>query len=130
MEEKTIETLRSVLRSIQRMRKEENGLTIFLMWDFADWIVLMEVLQNHGLFKMTHQRPPFASFEAWVEETKMPMGRAEPYGENMAYFMSKAYREIHGVRYPWRDVTWRPDIMKRWRALYQKLDRKLTEQGL
>jgi len=112
------------------MRKEKDGLTIFLMWDFADWIVLMEVLQDHGLFKMTPQRPPFARFEAWVEETKMPMGLAEPYGEGMTYFMSKAYRDIHGARYPWRDVTWCPDMMKRWRALYQNLDRKLTEQGL
>lgn len=36
-----IEALRSVLCRIQKMRKVENGLTIFLVWDEKDWLVIM-----------------------------------------------------------------------------------------
>ncbi len=125
MNEERIEALRSVLCSIQKMRKVKNGLTIFLVSDDSDWLVIMQCLQNHGLFRQS-SRPPLKNFVDWMASTQIP----QYLTICNQYYMSMASRELKGARYPWRDVTWNPHMLVRWRALYHILDRKLTEQGL
>ena len=119
------ETLRSVLCRIQKMHKTKNDLTIYLVCDDSDWLVIMQCLQDHGLFRQS-SRPPLKEFVGWMASAQIPqyLTICEPY------YMSMASRELKGARYPWRGVTWNPRMLVRWRALYQILDRKLTEQGL
>lgn len=121
-----IDALRSVLGSTQRVRKIKNGLTIFLVSDDSDWLVIMQCLQDHGLFKYPKKRPPLAAFEKWVRETGMP----QTLTICNVYDMSMASRELHGARYPWKDVTCHPEMLRRWRALYQILEKRLSETGI
>ncbi len=122
-EKERIDALRSVLGSIQRMRKVKNGLTIFLVSDDSDWLVIMQCLQDHGLFKYPKKRPPLTAFEKWVRETNMP----QTLTICNAYDMSMASRELRGVRYPWNGVAFEQEMLPRWRALYQILDKRLSE---
>ena len=120
------ETLRGILESVQRMRREENGLTIFLVWDEKDWLVIMQCLQDHGLFKSNPKRPPLKAFEEWVRENQVPQLLTFCDAEEM----SLASENLNGARYPWKGVTWKPSILVRWRALYRILSNKLMEKGL
>jgi len=119
-----IEALRSVLCRIQKMRKVENGLTIFLVWDEKDWLVIMQCLQDHGLFKSNPKRPPLKAFAEWVQENHVPQLLAECNADEM----SLASENLKGERYPWKGVTWKPSILVRWRALYAKLSKMLQKQ--
>lgn len=117
------EALRSVLRRVQRMWIEKKGLTIFLVSDDADWLVIMQCLQDHGLFASGKKRPPLKAFVKWVQENQI----AQLLTICDDYYLSMASRKLHGARYPWDNVEWNPHVLVRWRKLYKILDQKLTE---
>ena len=117
------EQLREVLRHLQRMRKIVRGdIKAFLVAEDWDWLVIMECLQDHGMFVSYPDRMPFKAFETWMQQ--MPQYLSECHARNMG----RVYNNIlSGARYPWKDVQWYPWVLRRWRALYQILDRMLTE---
>ena len=116
--------MRDMLVRVQRMRKVEKELTIYLVSDDADWLAILQWMQDHGLFASGQKRPPLKAFVAWVEENQIP----QLLTICNSYYMSMANRELHGARYPWKEITdWYPNMLKRWRALYQILNKKYSE---
>ena len=114
------ETLDHVLERIQRMYIPER---FILVWEDWDWLVVLQCMQDHGLFQSNPKRPPFTAFEQWLEQNQVPQLLAHCSERNMRYVNKK----IRGARYPWKDVTWEPHILKRWRVLYRTLDKMFTE---
>ena len=114
------ETLDHVLERIQRMYIPER---FILVWEDWDWIVVLQCMQDHGLFKSNPKRPPFMAFEQWLERNNVPQLLAHCSERNLRYVNKK----IRGARYPWKDVAWEPHVLKRWRVLYRTLDKMFTE---
>ena len=118
----TDEQLREVLHHLQRMRKiVKEDIKVFLVTEDWDWLVIMECLQDHGMFKVTPERMPYADFEIWMRQ--MP----QYLSECSAIKLARAGRTLHYARYPWNDVDWNPHVLVRWRALYRILSRQLEE---
>ena len=116
------EQLRDVLHHLQRMRKiVKEDIKVFLVTEDWDWLVIMECLQDHGMFKVTPERMPYADFETWMRQ--MP----QYLSECSAIKLARAGRTLHYARYPWNDVDWNPQVLVRWRALYRILSRQLEE---
>ena len=124
MTEHQIEALRSVLSRVQRMYIEKDGLKIFLLWADEDWLVVMQCLQDHGLFKTTPQRPPLKAFERWVQEMAIPLYESECLADEMTL----ANAPLRGERYPWKSNAWKPFVLVRWRKLYKVLSKLLEEE--
>ncbi len=114
------ETLDHVLERIQRMYIPER---FILVWENWDWLVVLQCMQDHHLFKANPKRPPFTAFEQWLEQNKVPQLLAYCSERNLRYVNKK----IRGARYPWKDVTWEPHVLKRWRVLYRTLDKMFIE---
>ncbi len=114
------ETLRSALERIQRKYVENRN---FLMAEDWDWIVVLQCMQDHRLFKANPKRPPLAAFERWLRENKVPQYLSHCSVRNLTYVNNK----IAGARYPWTDVRWEPAVLWRWRVLYRTLDKMLRE---
>ena len=96
-----------------------------LIWLFSeswDWIVVLQWLQNHGLFKENPHRPPFQAFEDWLQKNHVE-SRA-PYD---AHEMSLAHRRILGARYPWENMMVEPGLLNRWVSLYNELSKLMLE---
>ena len=110
-EKERIDALRSVLDHLQRMHNAKR----MLVADDWDWLVIMQCLQDQGLFKTNPRREPFAAFEAWITNNNMP----QYLSQCSAWKMSKAHRAIQTKRYPWKDVTWNPYMLERWRHVYR-----------
>ena len=118
----TDEQLREVLHHLQRMRKiVKEDIKVFLVTEDWDWLVIMECLQDHGMFKSCPERMPFTDFETWMQQ--MPQYLSECHARNMG----RVYNKLSGARYPWKGVEWYPCVLRRWRALYQILDKMLSE---
>ena len=116
------EALREVLVWLQRMRKVvKTDIKVFLVTEDWDWLVIMECLQDHGMFKVNPERMPYAEFETWMQQ--MP----QYLSECSAIKLARAGRTLHNARYPWKGVDWNPHVLVRWRALYQILSRLLDE---
>ena len=116
------EQLRDVLHHLQRMRKiVKEDIKVFLVTEDWDWLVIMECLQDHGMFKVNPERMPYAEFETWMQQ--MP----QYLSECSAIKLARAGRTLHYARYPWNDVDWNPHVLVRWRALYRILSRQLEE---
>ena len=117
------ETLTEVLERIQHMRVKRACLALPcpLMIEDWDWLVVLQCLQDHNLFKSNPQRPPFKEFVAWLTENNVPQVQARMDVRSMSY----AHTKIKGTRYPWTDVTWQKPILKRWRMLYKQLSIRL-----
>ena len=116
------EQLRDVLHHLQRMRKiVKENIKVFLVTEDWDWLVIMQCMPDHGLVKSNTERPPFTAFETWM--SRMPQYLSECNARKMGH----AYNVLSGARYPWKNVDWYPCILQRWRALYQILDRMLSE---
>lgn len=113
------ETLREVLERIQSMRvkRESVSLPCPLMQEKWDWLVVLQCMQDHNLFKSNPHRPPFKEFAAWLKENDMPQWRACMDVRSVSY----AYTKIQGTRYPWDGVIWQVPVLKRWRMLYKQL---------
>ena len=116
------QNLVAVLTRIQRMHVPER---YFLMWEHWDWLVVLQCMQDHGLFKSNPKRPPLAAFEQWLHEHDVPQLLAKC----PVYEMSLASRALRGARYPWANATWEPYVLARWRVLYRTLDSMLHEMG-
>ena len=97
---------------------------LFLITEDWDWLVVLQCLQDHGLFKSNPKRLPLSAFEAWMQENNVPQFIAKCSVQEM----SLASRELKGERYPWSETHWEQDVLVRWRYLYQILDEKLTEE--
>ena len=109
----------AILSRIQRMHV---GLYT-LMSEHWDWLVVMQCMQDHGLYKSNPKRPPLSAFAAWVKQQNIPQLLAHCSMREM----SLANTGIRGARYPWADVTWEPYVLERWRVLYRTLSKMLTE---
>ncbi|MBE6324243.1 MAG: hypothetical protein E7074_04585 [Bacteroidales bacterium] len=110
---------------LYRLRRAHKGAELFdgpLMFEEWDWLVVLQCMQDHGLFLPTNGRQPYARFAAWLIEIQMP--------ENLmpccAKTLSRTDINLKGARYPWREVTWNPHVLVRWRALYRILDKMLS----
>ena len=117
------ETLTEVLERIQRMRVKRailNNACPLIIEDW-DWLVVLQCLQDHNLFKSNPKRMPFLSFEVWMHENNIPMHHTKCTMRSM----SRANNHIGGARYPWAGVQWEPHILARWRGLYRQLDKML-----
>jgi len=115
------ETLTEVLERIQRMHTEWYTL-ISEDWD---WLVVLQCMQDHGLFKSNPKRPPLGAFVLWLRENKVPQYLAKCSMREM----SLANTGIRNARYPWANVMWEPAMLRRWRLLYRHLDKMLAEIG-
>ena len=115
-----LETLDQVLERIQRMYIPER---FILVWEDWDWIVVLQCMQDHGLFKSNPKRPPLGAFIHWLEKHNIPQYRTHA----SVYEMSLANRSIRNARYPWADVVWEPHVLRRWRILYRHLSKMLLE---
>lgn len=114
------ETLDQVLECIQRMYVPER---FYLVWEDWDWLVVLQCMQDHSLFKSNPKRPPLGAFIHWLEEHNIPQHLAHA----SVYEMSLANRNIRNARYPWVDVAWEPHVLHRWRILYRHLSKMLLE---
>ena len=118
----TDEQLCEVLERLQRMRKiVKTDIKVFLVTEDWDWLVIMQCMQDHGLFKVNPERMPYADFETWM--SRMP----QYLSECSAIKLARAGRTLHYARYPWKGLEWNPHVLVRWRALYQILSRLLDE---
>ena len=113
------QVLVAILTRIQRMHTEWYT----LMTEHWDWLVVLQCMQDHGLFKSNPKRPPLAAFEQWLHEHDVPQLLAKC----SVYEMSLASRALRGARYPWANATWEPYVLARWRVLYRTLDSMLHE---
>ena len=95
----------------------------YLVWEDWDWLVVLQCLQDHGLFKSNPQRPPLGAFVVWLHGLNV----AEKRTHCSMREMSLANTGIRNARYPWADVAWEPYVLHRWRILYRTLDKLLTE---
>lgn len=114
------ETLDHVIERIQRMYIPER---FILVWEDWDWLVVLQCMQDHGLFKSNPKRPPFAAFDQWLQHHNVPQILAHCSVRNLTYINNK----IAGARYPWTEVKWEPHILKRWRVTYATLAKMLKE---
>ena len=55
----------AILTRIQRMHVPDR---YFLMWEHWDWLVVLQCMQDHNLFKSNPKRPPLA-------QRTLPVGR-------------------------------------------------------
>ena len=88
-----------------------------LMSDHADWLVVLQWMQDHHFFKSNPKRPPFREFIQWLQDHQVPQTLAHYDMRAMSY----AHNKIGGARYPWTEVQWQPAVLKRWRVLYVRL---------
>ena len=110
----------AILTRIQRMHVPDR---YFLMCEHWDWLVVLQCLQDHNLFKSNPKRPPLAAFDKWLHDHDVPQLLAHC----SVYEMSLASRRIRNARYPWADVTWEPYVVDRWHMLYRTLSQMLSE---
>lgn len=95
----------------------------FLMVEDRDWLVVMQCLQDHNRFKINHQRPPLKAFVRWLNQQHVPQLLAHCSAERM----SEACRQLNSERYPWNNVHWESNLLRRWRILYRQLSHLLEQ---
>ena len=110
----------AILIRIQHMYVRDQYV---LMTEHWDWIVVLQCMQSHNLFKSNPKRPPFAAFEAWLTEHNVQQVLAHCSKRNLTYVNQK----IDGKHYPWTDVQWEQPVLRRWRKLYETLDKMFNE---
>lgn len=116
------EVLVAILTRIQRMRMPVRNDNI-LMSEHWDWIVVLQCMQDNGLFTVHPQRMPLTEFEIWVREHHVPQMITKCTKRTMSY----ALTAIHSARYPWTDVVWKTNVLERWRILYRTLNSMLQD---
>ena len=115
-----VQILVAILIRIQRMYVRDQYV---LMTEHWDWIVVLQCMQAHNLFKSNPKRPPFAAFDAWLKKHDVPQLLAHCSVRNLTYVNQK----INGKHYPWTDVQWESAVLRRWRKLYETLDKMFNE---
>lgn len=113
------ESIKEVLTRIQHARARNS---YFLMIEDRDWLVVLQCMQDHHLFKSNPKRPPLKSFREWLEKE----GIEQYFARCIVREMSDANKSINGARYPWDDAHLEPCVLERWRGLYRALDRRLS----
>ena len=113
------ESIKEVLTRIQHARARNSYV---LMIEDRDWLVVLQCMQDHHLFKSNPKRPPLSAFHDWLEKE----GIEQYFARCIVREMSDANKLINGARYPWDDAHMEPGVLKRWRGLYQALDRRLS----
>lgn len=113
-------TLEQVLERIQRMWIRDR---FFLMTEDWDWIVVLQCMQDHGLFKSNPKRVPFGAFVTWLKEHKVPQYLTKYSVRNLRH----VNKRIAGARHPWSEVTWDRNVPDRWRIIYANLERMFKE---
>lgn len=108
----------AILTRIQRMQVPDRYI---LMCEHWDWLVVLQCMQDNGLFKTNPQRMPLTEFERWLQANNVPQMLAICTKRTMSY----ANDAIHGARYPWTDVDWNPHVLERWQCLYRTLETML-----
>jgi len=115
------ELLVAILTRIQRMHVPKFDDCVLMVEDW-DWLVVLQCLQDHGLFKSNPKRPPLSAFAAWVNQHNIQQRLAHCSVREM----STANTGIRNARYPWTGITWEPNVLVRWRLLYRTLDTMLS----
>ena len=105
----------STLERIQRWYQKDG---LFFVTEDRDWLVILQWLQDHELFKTNSERPPFAEFAKWVSDN-VPLYLTDCSRPAM----SVAYKALNGARYPWKNTQMNPSILVRWRVMYRILDK-------
>ena len=114
------ESITQVLTRIQGMYVQER---YFLMIEHWDWLVVLQCMQDHNLFRSNPQRPPLKEFVTFLEANHVPQYMAHCSVRTMSY----ANNSIGGARYPWTDVQWNRNVLERWKNLYETLDSMLHD---
>ena len=115
-----MESLDQVLERIQRrtyLPKDTRMKPNLMMQEDWDWLVVLQCMQDHQLFKNPPKRPPLKAFEQWVNEREL----ATHWCKCSADEMTIACRNIKGARYPWNEVMWELATLRRWRILYEAM---------
>lgn len=108
------ELLVALLCSIQRFQLNLNG----FMFDAWDWLVALQWMQDHHLFKSNPKRPPFAAFKLWLKAHNVPQLHEQCSVRTLTY----ANKMIAGARYPWSNTAWTPSIVRRWGVMYRLMN--------
>lgn len=116
-------TQEEVLVAILTCIQCQHSKSYILMTEHWDWFVVLQCLQDHGLFKSNPKRPPLGAFVLWLQEHHIPQYKAHA----SVYEMSLASRRLRSARYPWTGVAWEACVLARWRVLYKQLDKMLHE---
>lgn len=106
------EKLASALNLIQRVYGKDG---LFLMREDSDWLVVMQCLQDNGLFLKHTQRMPLTAFIKKLEALGVPQLWIHYSMRSMSYTNAK----INGLRYPWEGCFMPNGIIKRWQELYR-----------
>ena len=114
------ESLEQLLERVQRIYIPDYD---FLICEDWDWLVVLQWMQDHGLYKSNPQRPPLGAFVRWVHEHHIPLYLTRCSMREM----SKANTGIRNARYPWTGVAWEPYVLTRWRLLYRQLEKMCAE---
>ena len=86
-------------------------------------MIIMQCMQDHGVFLSRPERPPLKEFVDWMESVQVP----QLLTECNTVTMSRAYCKLGGTRYPWKGTSVQKHILFRWRVLYQMLGKMLME---
>lgn len=80
-----------------------------------DWIVALQWMQDHAQFKTNPKRPPFEEFKRWLTNNNVPQPHKQCSARNLTYIN----KIIAGARYPWTDVEWETNELRRWQVMYR-----------
>ena len=105
------ELLVALLYCTQRLQVNLYG----FMVEPWDWLVALQWMQDNAQFKSNPKRPPFAAFNLWLKNNKVPQLHEQCSVRNLTYVNKK----IAGARYPWTEVMWEPSVLRRWRVMYR-----------
>jgi len=105
------ELLVALLYCTQRLQVDLYG----FMVEPWDWIVALQWMQDNGKFKSKPKRPPFTAFNLWLKNNNVPQLHEQCSVRNLTYVNNK----IVGARYPWTNVPWEPNVLRRWRVMYR-----------
>ena len=105
----------ALLTSVQRISVNLYG----FMDESWDWLVALQWMQDHGMFKNNPKRPSFAAFKNWLHENNVPQRKEKCSLRSLTHVNQK----IAGARFPWKGVMWEPNVLPRWRVMYRLMDR-------
>ena len=75
----------------------------------------LQWMQDNSKFKSNPKRPPFAAFNLWLKSNNVQQPHEQCSVRNLTYVNNK----IAGARYPWTEVAWEPNVLRRWRVMYR-----------
>lgn len=105
------ELLVELLHCTQRLQVNLYG----FMVEPWDWLVALQWMQDNSKFKSNPKRPPFAAFNLWLKSNNVQQPHEQCSVRNLTYVNNK----IAGARYPWTEVAWEPNVLRRWRVMYR-----------